>query len=77
MTGKRTERRDLIVNTASSTRTIAFLGDYLPRKCGIATFTSDLLGAVAAHRPRSHCFAVPVNDIEGCYRYPDVVRFEI
>src|ERR1039458_6217321 len=67
----------LVVKTASSTRTIAFLGDYLPRKCGIATFTSDLLGAVAAHQPHSRCFAVPVNDIEGCYRYPDVVRFEI
>jgi glycosyltransferase involved in cell wall biosynthesis len=65
------------VKTASSTRTIAFLGDYLPRKCGIATFTSDLLGAVAARHPRSRCFAVPVNDIEGCYQYPDVVRFEI
>jgi len=58
-------------------RTIAFLGDYVPRKCGIATFTSDLLGAMAAQHPRSRCFAVPVNDIEGYYRYPDVVRFEI
>ena len=56
---------------------MAFLGDYLPRKCGIATFTSDLLGAVAARRPKSRCFAVPVNDIEGCYQYSDVVRFEI
>jgi glycosyltransferase involved in cell wall biosynthesis len=65
------------VKTASSTQTIAFLGDYLPRKCGIATFTSDLLGAVAARHPQSRCFAVPVNDIEGCYRYPEVVRFEI
>jgi glycosyltransferase involved in cell wall biosynthesis len=65
------------VKTASSIRTIAFLGDYLPRKCGIATFTSDLLGAVAARHPQSVCFAVPVNDIEGRYRYPDVVRFEI
>jgi glycosyltransferase involved in cell wall biosynthesis len=65
------------VNIASSVRTIAFLGDYLPRKCGIATFTSDLLGAVAARHPQGRCFAVPVNDIEGCYRYPDVVRFEI
>ena len=65
------------MKTASSTRTIAFLGDYLPRKCGIATFTSDLLGAVAARHPQSRCFAVPVNDIEGCYQYPDVVRFEI
>ena len=65
------------MKTASSTQTIAFLGDYLPRKCGIATFTSDLLGAVAARHPQSRCFAVPVNDIEGCYRYPEVVRFEI
>jgi glycosyltransferase involved in cell wall biosynthesis len=65
------------VGTPSSVRTVAFLGDYLPRKCGIATFTSDLLGAVAARHPESRCFAVPVNDIEGCYQYPDVVRFEI
>jgi glycosyltransferase involved in cell wall biosynthesis len=65
------------VKTASSNRTIAFLGDYLPRKCGIATFTSDLLGAVAERHPQSRCFAVPVNDIEGCYRYPEAVRFEI
>src|ERR1039458_5876562 len=67
----------LVVKTASRARTIAFLGDYLPRKCGIATFTSDLLGAVAERHPQSRCFAVPVNDIEGCYQYPDVVRFEI
>jgi glycosyltransferase involved in cell wall biosynthesis len=65
------------VRTESNIRTIAFLGDYLPRKCGIATFTSDLLEAVAARHPQSRCFAVPVTDIQGCYRYPDVVRFEI
>jgi len=66
-----------VVKTASSIRTVAFLGDYLPRKCGIATFTSDLLGAVAARHPQSRCFAVPVNDVYGCYRYPDEVRYEI
>lgn len=49
----------------------------MPRKCGIATFTTDLLAAVAAEHPQSQCFAVPVNDIEGGYEYPDVVRFEI
>ena len=58
-------------------RTIAFLGDYPPRKCGIATFTFDLLGAVAARHPLSRCFAVPVNDFRECYQYPDVVRFEV
>src|SRR5438874_5519792 len=61
----------------SEIRKIAFLGDYLPRKCGIATFTSDLLAAVATEFPENHCFAVPVNDIEGGYEYPEVVRFEI
>ena len=66
-----------ILKILSSDRTIAFLGDYLPRKCGIATFTSDLLGAVAARRPRSRCFAVPVNDVGERYRYSEVVRFEI
>jgi glycosyltransferase involved in cell wall biosynthesis len=49
----------------------------LPRKCGIATFTSDLLEAVAERHPQSHCFAVPVNDADGRYRYPAAVRFEI
>jgi len=69
--------RNPVAKPASSIRTIAFLGDYLPRKCGIATFTSDLLGAVAARHPQSRCFAVPVNDLDGCYQYPDVVRCEI
>ncbi len=74
-------RLSMPVNPAAKTespcRTVAFLGDYLPRKCGIATFTSDLLGAVAARHPESRCFAVPVNDVDGCYQYPGVVRFEI
>jgi glycosyltransferase involved in cell wall biosynthesis len=70
-------RKDPVLKSESSIRNIAFLGDYLPRKCGIAAFTSDLLGAVAAKNPQSRCFAVPVNDVEGCYRYSDIVRYEI
>ena len=65
------------VTPRTTVQKIAFVGDYLPRKCGIATFTSDLLSAVAAEHPGTECFAVPVNDIEGGYEYPDVVRFEI
>ena len=61
----------------SRVQRIAFVGDHLPRKCGIATFTSDLLAAVAAVLPQSQCFAVSVNDIPAGYEYPEVVRFEI
>jgi len=62
---------------ASKVRKIAFVGDHLPRKCGIATFTSDLGAAVAAAYPESQCFCVSVNDVKGGYDYPEVVRFEI
>ena len=60
----------------SKVRKIAFVGDHLPRKCGIATFTSDLLSAVAGAHPQSQCFSVSVNDIQGGYEYPEVARFE-
>lgn len=65
------------MNGTSKVQKIAFVGDHPPRKCGIATFTSDLLEAVANAHPRSQCFSVSVNDIKGGYEYPDIVHFEI
>ncbi len=56
---------------------IAFVGDHLLRKRGIATFTSDLLGAMAAAYPQCRCSCVSVNDIKDGYEYPGVIRFEI
>ncbi len=61
----------------SAIRKAAFLGNYLPRKCGIATFTTDLRSAVAAEHPRMQCPVVPVNDVAEGYDYPAEVRFEI
>jgi glycosyltransferase involved in cell wall biosynthesis len=58
-------------------RKVAFLGDYLPRKCGIATFTTDLRCAVAQQFPALQCLVVPVNDRATGYDYPAEVRFEI
>ena len=65
------------MNETANVPKIAFVGDHLPRKCGIATFSSDLLAAVANAHPQSHCFSVSVNDIKEGYEYPEVVRFEI
>jgi len=56
---------------------IAFIGNYLPRQCGIATFTTDLCEAIAAEHSDTTCIAVPVNDIEDGYAYPPRVRFEL
>jgi glycosyltransferase involved in cell wall biosynthesis len=56
---------------------VAFIGDYPPRKCGIATFTHDLRQSVAAHLPDAECLVVAVTDRKGDYLYPSEVRFEI
>src|SRR2546421_10800833 len=62
---------------SSGLRKVALVGDYPPRKCGIATFSSDLCNAMAGRRPDIQFFAVSVNDVEGGYEYPPEVRFEI
>lgn len=60
-----------------NTKHIAFLGDYVPRRCGIATFTADICEAIAAEFPQAECIVGSVNDrLEG-YDYPGRVRFEI
>ncbi len=56
---------------------IAFVGGYDPRRCGIATFTTDLCEAVAVATPDSECFAVAVNDRPEGYKYPPRVRTEL
>lgn len=56
---------------------IALVGNYLPRRCGIATFTTDLLTSLAEEHSSGECWAVVINDVPEGYRYPPQVRFEI
>ena len=56
---------------------IAFIGNYLPRQCGIATFTTDLCEAIATEYSSATCIALPVNDTVDGYPYPPRVRFEL
>jgi glycosyltransferase involved in cell wall biosynthesis len=56
---------------------IAVVGNYLPRKCGIATFTTDLCDALHAEYSAAELLALPVNDTQEGYSYPERVRFEL
>jgi glycosyltransferase involved in cell wall biosynthesis len=56
---------------------VAVIGNYLPRQCGIATFTTDLVEALSAEAPDINCWAVAINDKPEGYGYPEKVRFEI
>src|SRR3989440_7732053 len=56
---------------------IAVVGNYLPRHCGIATFTTDLCDALHSEYRAAELLALPVNDTEEGYIYPARVRFEL
>jgi glycosyltransferase involved in cell wall biosynthesis len=56
---------------------IAVVGNYLPRHCGIATFTTDLCDAIHSEYGAAELLALPVNDTEEGYTYPARVRFEL
>jgi glycosyltransferase involved in cell wall biosynthesis len=57
-------------------RRIAVIGNSLPRRCGIATFTTDLQHALSTSRPNLHTCIVAMTD-HGSYDYPPAVAFEI
>ena len=56
---------------------IAFVGNYAPRQCGIATFTTDICESFSAINPDVQCFAISITDTEEGYKYPERVKFEI
>src|SRR6185295_6869693 len=56
---------------------IAFIGNSLPRRCGIATFTNDLQLAVTALRPGIETAIVAMNDLQQSYAYPPAVRMQV
>ena len=53
------------------------IGNYLPRQCGIATFTTDLCTAISAEYGTARLLALPVNDTEHGYDYPARVRWSL
>ena len=58
-------------------RNVAFIGNHLPRQCGIATFTTDLCQAISNEFSETNCFVLAMNDSSQGYNYPPVVRFEL
>src|SRR6201992_465446 len=58
-------------------RRIAVIGNSLPRRCGIATFTTDVVRAIARSQPTVETRIVAMNDHGQTYDYPPSVAFQI
>jgi glycosyltransferase involved in cell wall biosynthesis len=56
---------------------LAYIGNSLPRRCGIATFTTDLQQAVSASCPDTESMIVAMTDPGQSYAYPPVVRVQV
>ncbi len=60
---------------------IVCIGNYVPRQCGIATFTRDLVESFSARNNRrkfhSEVSVVAINDHNNTYNYPEIVKYQI
>ena len=66
-----------VIRHSEGIKSVAVLGNYVPRQCGIATFTTDLVEGLSAEAPEIFNWAAAMNDRTEGYAYPEKVRFEI
>lgn len=65
------------INLVPDLKRVAFIGNYLPRQCGIATFTTDLTDSFTCQFPDIQAMVLAMNDVPEGYPYPDNVRYEL
>jgi glycosyltransferase involved in cell wall biosynthesis len=65
------------VSTAPRLESLAFIGNSQPRRCGIASFTTDLQTAIASADPDLDACIVAMTEPGQVYDYPEAVQFQI
>jgi glycosyltransferase involved in cell wall biosynthesis len=71
------ELRRLIPTGALRLQHIALIGNFPPRRCGIATFTADLRTAIGMAAPWLQCDVVAMSDQPAAYDFSDAVTTQI
>lgn len=67
----------MIDEITQKTPRVAVVGNYLPRRCGIATFTTELCNGLARELDEEAVIAVAMNDVPEGYDYPQRVKFAV
>lgn len=70
-------QKNLVQPDKTDLRQIALVGNFPPRRCGIATFTADLFSALKSAKPSLACEVMAMNDGAANYAYGSDVVFEI
>ena len=64
-------------NPPEAVQSLALWGNALPRQCGIATFTTDLVTALTAGTQGLQCGVIAMNDPGKRYAYDETVVFDV
>ena len=64
-------------SVATKIKRVVLIGNYPPRRCGIATFTADVREALTNAFPDMVCDVVAMTEEGEHYEYPEEVRFTI
>lgn len=68
----------MLIRRKKTIQKIAVIGNYLPRQCGIATFTTDLSQSLAQELPvEENLINIAMDDIPEGYNYPHQVKFRV
>lgn len=67
------DNRTILTASAPSIHRIALIGNFLPRRCGLATFTTDSFSALRGRFPGVAVDVYAMNDPGQSYDYPDFV----
>lgn len=67
----------MITHSLTNDLELAFVSSNLPRRCGIATFSADLISAVKAADPRVTCRAAAIDEPNQVRPYGGEVRWRI
>lgn len=70
-------RPGLTLDSLATDLRIAFVSSNLPRRCGIATFSADLMAAVKGADPRVTCRIAAIDEPNEIRLYGDKVRWRI
>jgi hypothetical protein len=54
-------------SSVSAPSWIAVVGNHMPRRCGIATFTTDLCNAIVGEHNRAQILVVAASDLKSHY----------
>ena len=63
--------------SAVKPRHVVLVGNFPPRRCGIATFTRDVYEGLVGAERRMRCDVVAMNDGDLAYDYPATVTYQI